>query len=286
MKRILSVTDLLDGGERAIQYGNVLADQFNAEFFICHVIELPANIFCDFQYNPTPYLERTISDATEDLHKIVNRNHIEAELILRVRCTEKEIPTVIDEKKIDFVVFPLEVKTGPIKFLQKNIVGRLARSISCPLLVIPYKKPGLNIEADNLRFDKILIGCEPLKILPSTMECIIRISDIFSSELHFICITNREFHFQEFQKKMYDTLKKTIEQFVPGGNEDLIRTMKTVLKSGNPPDQLLEYAKKNSIDMIFLDTKNSDYGKRCYSPSSVKRIISKAHCPVLLPNSN
>ena len=120
MKRILSVTDLSDGGERAIQYGNVLADQFNAEFFICHVIELPANIFCDFQYNPTPYLERTISDATEDLHKIVNRNHIEAELILRAGCTEKEIPTVIDEKKIDFVVFSLGGKNRTPKISSKK----------------------------------------------------------------------------------------------------------------------------------------------------------------------
>lgn len=287
MKRILSITDLSDKAELTIHYGSMLADQFNSEFFICFAIPIPNIGLCDFQWNPGSYIDRTITDSSEILYRFLDRNRIKAELIWTIDCIEKKIQAVVNDKKINLVVFPLKIRTGLNFYFAGKIIRLLADRIACPLLLIPYINIGqANVDTCNLRFNKILIGCGSSTKLPSSINQLIRIAEMFGSELHFFIASNQENQDKGSRKKNRNSLIDAIEELMGRKAEILVKNIKTVLKSGNQPDQLLKYIKKNSIDLIFLDTKISDCGELRYSTSYVKRIISKAHCPVLLTGSN
>jgi hypothetical protein len=137
MKRILIITDLSDEVVHAIQYGDILAKKFGSTLFLCHVIELPKTIFCDFQWNPISYLERTISDSKKLLQDIIDRNNILTEPIIRAGCIENEIPSVIRERLIDFAIISHKRTLGSKIFMRKGNLGNLIKSIWCPILILP-----------------------------------------------------------------------------------------------------------------------------------------------------
>ena len=81
-----------------------------------------------------------------------------------------------------------------------------------------------------------------------------------------------------YEKEVADKLMDTfIEKALPGVN---VRK-KSVLK-GQPADEILNYARENSVNMIVLPTHTRKGPEAWFVGSVAERVTKKAHCPVLL----
>ncbi|MEN6328131.1 MAG: universal stress protein [Syntrophomonas sp.] len=57
------------------------------------------------------------------------------------------------------------------------------------------------------------------------------------------------------------------------------------IESGNPPDVILEVARKGKYDLIIIGNRGLNQFQRLFMGSVSSKVISLAHCPVLLIKS-
>jgi nucleotide-binding universal stress UspA family protein len=287
MKRILTITDFSKAGDTAILYGSALANQFNSDLLLCHMVDIPEIGLCEFQWSPIQYLDRTIHDANEYLEKFIKSNNIAAEIIIKTHCNIHVIPNLVREKNTNIVIVPSDIKSGFKNWIHKHVTGKSARSIACPILAVPYLE-GVNFinEQGYLRFDKILIGCKSIKNMSKIIRSIWQISEKFSSELHFFFVLNQTRNVSEIQTQIHQKITKAMNQFTPANDSDSNKSFKIIMENGSSSGKLLQYAKNQCIDMICLDSYKDANSKRNFKKFSSKRIISKSQCPVLVTRSN
>ena len=98
--------------------------------------------------------------------------------------------------------------------------------------------------------------------------------DFISEDILQSVYTSHVGYEKEVAEKLMDTF---IEKALPGVN---VRK-KSVLK-GQPADEILNYARENSVNMIVLPTHTRKGPEAWFVGSVAERVTKKAHCPVLL----
>lgn len=87
---------------------------------------------------------------------------------------------------------------------------------------------------------------------------------------------------QEFEKERKAVEKQHLhlEKFA---KERDISCGSKIVKNGLPSTKILEFAKRNDIDLIVMSrTKHSSHYKKQHYHSTVENVFRNAHCPVLI----
>ncbi|MDB5309743.1 MAG: universal stress protein [Gemmataceae bacterium] len=142
IRRILAPTDLSDASITSVRYGAELADKFQAELVLLHVVQDLALVLPD-AVMPTPVaspnLDEMIAAARDGVNKLVvklglGRLHPVAEV--RVGSPAAEIVAAAGDLKADLVCLGTHGRGGLAHLLLGSVAERVVRQAPCPVLTV------------------------------------------------------------------------------------------------------------------------------------------------------
>lgn len=81
-------------------------------------------------------------------------------------------------------------------------------------------------------------------------------------------------------KEMADEGRRRLKMLIPAEERDGI-DWETNVRSGNPAQEVIRYAKENSVDMIVIGTAGHSALERMMLGSTAEKVVRGAHCSVL-----
>jgi nucleotide-binding universal stress UspA family protein len=81
-------------------------------------------------------------------------------------------------------------------------------------------------------------------------------------------------------KEMADEARRRLKGLIPAGERDGV-DWETAIRSGNPAQEVIRYAKENGVDMIVIGTAGHSGIDRMMFGSTAEKVVRGAHCSVL-----
>ena len=81
-------------------------------------------------------------------------------------------------------------------------------------------------------------------------------------------------------KEMADEARRRLKMFIPAEERDGV-DWETNIRSGNPAQEIIRYAKESDIDMIVIGTTGHSGIERMMFGSTAEKVVRGAHCSVL-----
>ena len=145
LKKILVPIDFSDPSKKAFQYASRLAEQFDSEIVLLHVMELPPPIAAmRLAYDARRSSVDRLSAAKKKLRalasRIRSRPFSAVNSIIRTGHTPNEISKAAKDLDVDLIVIATHGFTGWKHFAIGSTAERVVRSAPCPVLVVREKE--------------------------------------------------------------------------------------------------------------------------------------------------
>jgi universal stress protein A len=141
--RILVPTDLSEHSFKAIRQAFDIAQQYNAEVILLHVIRDPVQE-CSFDFClSTDLVDQLHAEMNESIRKgmmqqLANLPSIDPEKFItdiKTGNPYEEILKAADEREIDLIVIPPLGSTGMAKFMIGSVARHVLLGAKCPVLL-------------------------------------------------------------------------------------------------------------------------------------------------------
>jgi nucleotide-binding universal stress UspA family protein len=291
MDNIVCTTDFSDLSNQAVPMGIALAKEFNAKLYLCHVIEWPPTGYGEAYIEFEEILQRTEDYALKELSQLIGDVGIDWEPVTMEGHVANEITRIAKEKHADLVVSSTHGRSGLKRFMLGSVTERLIRSLPCPVLSVHGKEIEFSdIEKQEIRFRKILVGCDFSADSNLAFQYALSLAQEFQSELHLAHIIEPPVYRDQFEaaaevgEKLRQDLREQLNhKLVDMVSEEALIwcTPKTILMAGSPQEELIKYALLNDIDLIVLGVRGHGLAETLLMGSTTDRVVRKASCPVL-----
>ena len=145
LKRILAPTDFSEYSDAAIDYACALADKFDSQLHLLHVLEVHASstpVFgAGLAFNPRVRESRTAADKA--LEQVASGR-------AAVRATA-EGPTFLEilryakENNIDIIVMGTHGRSGLAHVMLGSVAERVVRTAACPVVTVRHPQHSLDL---------------------------------------------------------------------------------------------------------------------------------------------
>ncbi len=292
LNRILVTTDFSPFSNRAVSVGIALAKAFDAQLYLCHVIDLTASgmygeAFLAFEEQQQVITRR----ATQEMQALMTDQSVGWEPLITGGHPADEILRYTKDYGIDLVVSATHGRSGLKRFIIGSVTGRLMRTLPCPLLIVQSREEsGKALPSPTFHPKRILVGCDFSPDSDYAFQYSVSLGQEFQSELHMVHVMEPSVYkdlltpasplLEELRDSLQTTLKEKLEAMVP---EEAFTwcTLKPSLLTGEPQDELITYAKEHAIDLIVLGTRGHNLMETLFIGSTTVRVASRAPCPVL-----
>ena len=145
IKKILCPTDFSEPSYEGLGYAIELAELFNAELSVVHVLNV-------LPHNPTdpnisfevPEFERIIhKESVNKLHELVKNRvpaSIKAEAVIGHGSPAKEIVRIAGEGKMDLIVIATQGNTGWHHLVMGSVAEKVVQHAPCPVFAVREKR--------------------------------------------------------------------------------------------------------------------------------------------------
>jgi nucleotide-binding universal stress UspA family protein len=291
MKRILCATDFSDHSSYALPYAVSLAQVFESKLQICHVIDLPpAGIYGEAVLYTEEQEERIKRYARKEIGGLIGEQTVPWEsLIVHGRAAE-EIARIAQEVRADLVIAGTHGRSTLSRLLLGSVTERLMRTLPCPLLVVKGPKEGKMPRAGReIRFERILVGCDFSPYSSLALEYGLSLAQEFESELHLVHVIappvykdlamGRKWEAGE-QQALRESLTRKIESLIPEETRHWC-TPTISLLAGEPHEELTKYAVVQDVDLVVLGIHGRGLVEELFVGSTTDRVVREVPCPVL-----
>ena len=150
IRHVLVATDFSPVSETALQYGQVIADQFKARLTLVHIVQNIAlkNITAEGFVAPMAELQRDLEDASRtrlDETVAALRHHApdaDGRIIIS-GATADAIVSYAQEANIDLIVIGTHGHGGMSRLLLGSVAERVVRTARCPVLTVHHPERDL-----------------------------------------------------------------------------------------------------------------------------------------------
>jgi nucleotide-binding universal stress UspA family protein len=261
-ERILVPLDGSSAAEIALPYAEEIAAKHGAEIILASVSELAA-VETDHLYRS--YLERIVEQVQRQLKDWGAKEEAKVKSEVLLGRPAREILWYADENNVSLITMASRGRSSRGPWLLGNIAAKVLRATGKPVLLIraPVGNAALQqrrlvrkilVPLDGSELGEVAIpyaealaqvlGAEVVlfqAFTPPTLEGAYRYSSIPANTLKEV-----EEHMRESAMDYLDSLGKAFQ-------EKGLRTL-SVVREGSAPDQILEYAEANGIDLIAMST--------------------------------
>ena len=145
LKKILVPIDFSDPSKKAFQYASRLAEQFDSEIVLLHVMDLlPPIAAMRLTYDARRSSTDQLSAAKKKLRalssRIRSRRFSAVNSIIRTGHAPNEISKAAKDLDVDLIVIATHGFTGWKHFAIGSTAERVVRSAPCPVLVVREKE--------------------------------------------------------------------------------------------------------------------------------------------------
>jgi nucleotide-binding universal stress UspA family protein len=161
LKRILAPTDFSEYSGEAMRYACGLAEKFDAELHLLHVLEMHASSTPVFAGGLalTPHVQESHEAAEKALLQVANdRKAIRA---TAVGPPFLEILRYAKDNDIDLIVMGTHGRTGLVHVLLGSVAERVVRKSSCPVLTVRHPKHKFVMPFEKLSARRLQDSAEP-----------------------------------------------------------------------------------------------------------------------------
>jgi nucleotide-binding universal stress UspA family protein len=292
LKHIICATDFSEPANYAINYGVSLAKEFNAKLYVCHVIDLSsATLYGDATFAFETQLIHMEDYAQDRLKRLMDDIDIEWEPLISTGNAADEVARLASEKGADMAITATRGHSGLKRLILGSVTERLMRTLPCPLLAVHrHEKYTEEPSKEEIRFKRILIGCDFSPDSNLAFEYGLSLAQEYEAELHLIHVLEPPIYKEwpktpeetreKIRKDLYEQLKMKLEAMVP---QDALNWCKpkTMLLSGHPDVEILKYADVQGIDLVVLGVAGHGLVESFFVGSTTERVMRKAPCAVL-----
>ena len=142
IRRILAPTDFSDNSTRGVRYAAELAEKFQAELVLLHVVQDLALVLPDaVMPTPvaTPNLDDMIAAAKTGIANLVGKldlGRLNPKAEVRVGVPAAEIVSAAGDLKADLLCVSTHGRTGLAHFLLGSVAEKIVRHAPCPVLSV------------------------------------------------------------------------------------------------------------------------------------------------------
>lgn len=155
IRKILVPVDFSECSNKAVQYAEAMANQFDAELVLLHVVEeyLPTSELV--LVDTTALLQELRDTAKRDVDKLRDQidPHIDASSEMRCGSPYNEIVRAAEQMDADLIIMSTHGRTGFIHTFMGSTAERVVRHARCPVLVVRERErdfvPTMTHEQEN-----------------------------------------------------------------------------------------------------------------------------------------
>ncbi len=292
INRILCTTDFSDFSNQTIPHGIALAKAFDAELFVCHIIDLPfAAMNGEVQIDPIEQQSRMMDYAREHLSRLFEQEQIRWAPVVAIGHTADEIARTVEKKRIDITISATHGRSGLKRLLLGSVTERLMHTISCPLLIIGGRQVGtLNKQREHVPPRRVLVGCDFSQDSDLAFQYSLAMAQEFEAELHLVHVVEPPVYQnvlaaatpadESLGMSVMEQLREQLEAMVPEETRNWC-DLTITLREGKPDEELIRYAAAKEIDLIVLGVRGHGLVEKLFIGSTTDRVARSAPCPVL-----
>ena len=291
-ERIICATDLSDFSNITVAYGIGLARLFDAELFVCHVVDLAGTaIYRQGFYAPAAMEAQALQYAEEQLTALAGRHGTAWKALIKSGHPADMLTRSARETAADLAIIASHGRSGLKRLVIGSVAERLMRTLPCPILIVRSIDPEIAAEpARGLAFKRILVGCDFSPDSNLAFEYGISLAQEFQSELHLVHVIRPSLYedllktgqppFPGVPENLQDQLKARLGDLVPQEAYHWC-TPKISLMAGQPHEELTKYAVLHENDLIVLGIRGRSLVETLFVGSTTDRVARQAPCPLL-----
>lgn len=320
--KIMCAIDFSDFTHMIVSYGKSLASEFDARLYLCHIVPtLMVSSHLSSYIDYSGIESEQIRHARERLEEIKKEFNIHCEILVSVSVghVADQIEQITQQNKIDLVIAATNGGSGVVRFLAGSVTNKLVKILSCPLLVLHAKSDGTASQiVEKIKLNRILVGCDFSPDSRLAFDYALSLAQEFQTQLYLAHVAptapvelkmsdsvrlrdNRVsgwtvFGYGEPGEKSTDEALQKKEQWSKQIETRLLEmvpeesrnwcTPVTIMLSGQPYQELIDYADSINADMIVLGIRGHSLLEKFLVGSTTDRVISRASCPVLAVRRN
>ena len=272
MKKILVPTDFSLQAENALKLAAQLANKFNAEIYLLHMLELPmdmVNPVGDTRSSDLPEALFFMKLARKRFKDILSRPYLKGIKVHEIVQFHQAFDGIIEtsrEHGCDFIVMGSQGATGFKEMFVGSNTEKVVRTSDIPVLVI--KNEHTDYKVDNLAFATNL---EPEG--KKTLHQVAEFADLMQAKLHLVYInTANDFLTSE------DT-DEHLTSYLDGINFSNYEFH--VYNDSSVEKGILNFAKKINADLVGIATHGRKGLSHFFNGSISEDLVNHAKIPVI-----
>lgn len=229
--------------------------------------------------------------AHEQLRDLIGEAPIDWEPLISKGYPSDEITRMATEIEAYIAITATHSRSGLKRLVLGSVTERLMRDLPCPLLVVRSPQQGFErSESQQLKLDRILVGCDFSPDSTLSFEYALAIAREFQCELHLVHVIEPTIYknilksgtdpSQDQLKLQHHELEEKLKNMIPGEAHACCGP-RTELLSGQPYEELTKYAVAHNMDLIVLGVRGHSLMKTVLLGSTTDRVTRQAPCPVL-----
>lgn len=272
MKKILVPTDFSDQAENALKVAAQLAKKFNAEIYLLHLIELPAdmvNPVGETRSNDLPEALFFMKMAKKKFDTLLSRPYLKGLQVQDTVEINKAFEGIMEASKklgCDFIVMGSHGATGFKEMFIGSNTEKVVRTSEIPVLVVKNELADFQIQNFVFATNLETTG-------KKTLKKVISLAESFGARLHLVYINTAN----EFLTT--DDCDKKLMKFMEGSTFDNYEFH--VFNDDSVEQGILNFTKKLNADVMGIATHGRKGLSHFFNGSISEDLVNHANSPVI-----
>jgi nucleotide-binding universal stress UspA family protein len=274
IKRILLPVDFSETSDIATTNAVILAKQLKAEVFLLSVIEPNWHPFASVMETlATPItlidIENAVTKKINELQeKLSKKLCVKTKVIITKGRVHSEILSYAEKKKIDLIVMGTHGVSGYNDLFIGSITKRVVTLSTIPVLTMQKR-------CNKPDFKNILIPIDNSMHSREKVNMAIIFAKLFNATIHIIARPDSK---DPVEINKFSTKIRSVEDHLSSAN---IPYLTTRVQSENLAQSAIDYAAKNKIDLIIINTGHESKITGFLLGAFAQQLVNHSKIPVL-----
>ena len=292
LKKILLPTDFSRCAEQALAHTVFLAEKYNAEIHLLHVITLFEDqpILVNDEIAETEEMIRKLEDLVQKQLNKVADSHGSVDLAIHTvrKRGISAAPVILEyasDQNIDLIIMGTHGRRGLGHLLLGSATEEVVRMAKCPVFSVRESEKPKSLDAIN----KILVPVDFSDYSKSALAYAAEIAESYGAQLQLLHVIEETAH------PAYSLSGKSTKiDLVPGIEEDCRKKIRQMIQetgisnqdneiiiiSGQAALDIIKFATENLSDLIVIATHGLTGIERFLLGSVTEKVVRRAPCPV------
>jgi nucleotide-binding universal stress UspA family protein len=265
----LIATDLSKNSSHALNYGLNLADLFQANVHVVHIVPLftgvDNNVYNAFDYDG--YLDMKKTSIQKQVNRLVKKHSFNIpsiKLHVEIGYFIPDVTSYCKKENIDLLLLGFTGTGSVERMVLGSSAGAMISSSTTPLLIIPHKakiekiQDGFTMATDF----KINLNQKSHSILDAFI-------DKFQNKIQALHVDENEKENQAGETKLKALLGANLSRF-------------DYIKSDNPVEAINDYANKNKTGLLIMISHHYSFFQKLFRKNLASEISSITTVPLLV----